>query len=386
MIVYNNTNLRIKTPVLRWITSLFLLLLSATTMLFAESVEGVGYGLTKDAAIEQAKRDAVEVGLGVYISSETVVTATTLKDNIYSKAQGFVKTFKVIRKKKDPDGNWEVTIKAEITSILDQVMQDEAALQTLLNSMNRPRIIFLIREENLIDNTPTDFAETKLLSMFYDRGFDVVDRQLVQALKGKPDYEDALSGDVAASAKVAGQLGADVIVIGTAKISSGGSFKAGQFTMHSGQANLNGKIVRADTGVILAVVPNAHGKKPHISPSTSGVNAANAAAEKLGADIIRQLIEKWSTQQSNYIKAFIVLKNADFMSYTTFESFLKAQTVSGVRNAYAKSLNEGVAEYEVEFEGKAMDLAMGLSKTAPDGLNFKVTGITGNRITAEVVP
>ena len=386
MIVYRNTKLRIKAPALRGTSSLFLLLLSATTMLSAETVEGVGYGLTKDAAIEQAKRDAVEVGLGVYISSETVVTATTLKDNIYSKAQGFVKTFEVIRKKKDPDGNWEVTIKAEITSILDQVMQDEAALQTLLNSMNRPRIIFLIREENLIDNRPTDFAETKLLSMFYDRGFDVVDRQLVQALKGKPDYEDALSGDVAASAKVAGQLGADVIVIGTAKISSGGSFKAGQFTMHSGQANLNGKIVRADTGVILAVVADAHGKKPHISPSTSGVNAANAAAEKLGADIIRQLIEKWSTQQSNYIKAFIVLKNADFMSYTTFESFLKAQTVSGLRNAYAKSLNEGVAEYEVEFEGKAMDLAMGLSKTAPDGLNVKVTGITGNRITAEVVP
>ena len=386
MIVYRNTKLRIKAPALRGTSSLFLLLLSATTMLSAETVEGVGYGLTKDAAIEQAKRDAVEVGLGVYISSETVVTATTLKDNIYSRAQGFVKTFEVVRKKKDPDGNWEVTIKAEITSILDQVMQDEAALQTLLNSMNRPRIIFLIREENLIDNRPTDFAETKLLSMFYDRGFDVVDRQLVQALKGKPDYEDALSGDVAASAKVAGQLGADVIVIGTAKISSGGSFKAGQFTMHSGQANLNGKIVRADTGVILAVVADAHGKKPHISPSTSGVNAANAAAEKLGADIIRQLIEKWSTQQSNYIKAFIVLKNADFMSYTTFEAFLKAQTVSGLRNAYAKSLNEGVAEYEVEFEGKAMDLAMGLSKTVPDGLNVKVTGITGNRITAEIVP
>ena len=349
-------------------------------------MEGTGYGLTKDAAIEQAKRDAVEVGLGVYISSETIVTATTLKDNIYSKAQGFVKTFEVIRKKKGPDGNWEVTIKADVTSILDQVMQDDAALQTLLNSMNRPRIIFLIREENLIDDTPTDFAETKLLSMFYDKGFDVVDRQLVQALKGRPDYEDALSGNVSAAAKVASQLGADVIVIGTAKISSGGTINAGKFTMHSGQANLNGKIVRADTGEILAVVADAHGKKPHISPSTAGVNATNAAAEELGTEIIRQLIEKWSTQQSNFIKAFIILKNADFMSYTTFGSFLEAQTVSGIRNAYAKSLNEGVAEYEVEFEGKAMDLAMGLSKTAPDGLNFKVTGITGNRITAEVVP
>ena len=356
----------------------FLLLV---TSLVAEAVEGVGYGLTKDAAIEQAKRDAVEVGLGAYISSETMVTATTLTDNIYSKAQGFVKTFNVVNETKGPDGNWEVTISAEVTAMLDEVMQDEAALQTLLNSMNRPRIIFLIREDNLIDNVPTDFAETKLLSVFYDKGFDVVDRQLVQALKGKPDYEEALGGDVAAASKIASQLGADIIVIGTAKVSSGGKV----YSMTSGQANINGKIVRGDTGDILAVVPNAHGKKPHISPTTAGVNAMNDAAGKLGNEIIRQLIQKWSTAQSNFIKCYLVLKKADFMSYTMFETFLKAQTVNGIRNAYSKSLDSGIAEYEVEFEGKAMDLAMGLSKTQPDGFNIKVTGITGNRITAEVV-
>ena len=186
------------------------------SFLYAATVEGVGYGLTKDAAIEQAKRDAVEVGLGAYISSETVVTATTLTDNIYSKAQGFVKTFEVVSENKGPDGNWEITISAEVTAMLDEVMQDEAALQTLLNSMNRPRIIFLVRETNLIDNIPTDFAETTLLSEFY-KGFDVVDRQMVQALKGQSDYEEALSGNVAAASKIAAQLGADIIVIGTAK-------------------------------------------------------------------------------------------------------------------------------------------------------------------------
>ena len=346
----------------------------------AATVEGIGYGLTKDAAIEQAKRDAVEVGLGAYISSETVVTATSLSDNIYSKAQGFVKTFKVVNETKGPDGNWEVTISAEVTAMLDEVIRDEAALQTLLNSMNRPRIIFLVREENLIDNVPTDFAETKLLSVFYEKGFDVVDRQLVQALKGELDYEEALSGNVAAASKVASQLGADIIVIGTAKVSSGGKV----YSMTSGQADINAKIVRGDTGEILAVVPNAHGKKPHISPSTAGVNAMNDAAGKLGNLIMRQLIEKWGNSQSNFIKCYLVLKNADFMSYTMFESFLKAQTVSGIKNAYSKSLDDGIAEYEIEFEGKAMDLAMGLSKTQPDGLSIKVTGITGNRITAEV--
>ena len=347
----------------------------------AQTVRGTGYGQTKDAAIEQAKRDAVEVGLGAFISSETVVTATTFSDNIYSKAQGFVKTFKVVSEKQGPDGLWEVTIAAEVTEMLDEVMRDEAALQTLLNSMNRPRIIFMIREENLIDNTPTDFAETKLLSMFYEKGFDVVDRQLVQALKGEADYEQALAGNVSAAAKIASMLGAEVIVIGTAKISSGGEF----YGMTSGQADLNGKIVRADTGEILAVVPNAHGKKPHISATTAGVNATNDAAEKLGNEIIRQLIQKWSTQQSNYIKVYIVLKNADFMSYMTFESFLKAQTVSGIRNAYAKSLNDGVAEFEVEFEGKSQALALGLSRTSPDGLDFKVTGLSGNRLTVEII-
>ena len=161
-------------------------------------------------------------------------------------------------------------------------------------------------------------------------------------------------GNVAAAAKVAGMLGAEVIVIGTAKISSGGEF----YGMTSGQADLNGKIVRADTGEILAVVPSAHGKKPHISPSTAGVNAVNDAAQKMGEDIIRQVIQKWSTQQSNFVKVFIVLKNADFGSYMMFQSFLQAQTVSGIRNAYSKSLNDGVAEYEVEFEGKAMDLSL----------------------------
>lgn len=371
----------------RLFTLAFLLLISTGSLLISQTAKGTGYGQTKDAAIDQAKRDAVEVGLGAFISSETEVTATSFSDNIYSKAQGFVKTFKVISESKGPDGLWEVTIEAQVTDILDQVMQDEMALQTMLTSMNRPRIIFLVKENNLIDQIGSDFAETQLLKMFYDKGFDVVDRQLVSALKGEQDYNQALAGNVAAAAKIASQLGAEVLVLGTAKISSGGKVKFGKkvSNMYSGQADINGKIIRVDTGEILAVVPQARGKKVHISESTAGINAVNAAAKVLGKDIIRQLILKWSTQQSNFIKVYFVLKNVDFGSYMAFESFLKAQMVPGIRNAYAKSLNDGVAEFEIEFEGKAVNLAMGLSQTSPDGLSFKITGMTGNRLTGEIV-
>ncbi len=347
-----------------------------------QKVTGEGMALNRDAAIEQAKRNAVENGLGAVMSSETVVkNAMVFSDNIYSKAQGFVKTFQVLSESQGPDGLWEVTIEAEVTQILDQILQDETALQVLLNSMNRPKIMFMVKEENLIDNIPTDFAETKLLAMFYEKGFDVVDRQLVAALKGEPDYAHALEGNVAAASKICAMLGAEVIVVGTAKISSGGKI----YNMYSGQADMNAKIIRADTGEILAVVPQARGKKPHISESTAGVNATTQAAEDLGNQIISQLIRKWSTQQANFIKVYMVVSNSDFGSYMMFESFLKAQTVSGIRNAYAKSLNEGIAEYEIEFEGKAQDLAMGLTRTSPDGFNFKITGLSGNRISAEIV-
>ena len=64
--------------------------------------------------------------------------------------------------------------------------------------------------------------------------------------------------------------------------------------------------------------------KPHISPSTAGVNAMNEAAGKLGKEIIRQhrKVEYCSIQ---FYKVLYCFENADFMSYTMFESFLKVK-------------------------------------------------------------
>ena len=59
-------------------------LIAASVLVFAQQkATGVGYGLTKDAAVEQAKRDAVEQGLGAYMTSTTTVTALSIEDNIF---------------------------------------------------------------------------------------------------------------------------------------------------------------------------------------------------------------------------------------------------------------------------------------------------------------
>ena len=362
-----------------------LCLLAVSLVAQVSSITAEGFGMTEDAAIEQAKRAAVEIGIGTVMSSETVVKNSVLfSDNIYAKANGFVKTYTVKDKFQDPDGLWTITIEAVVTEILDEVLKDEMAVQTLLNAMNRPKIIFMVREENLIDNTPTDFAETQLIKMFYDKGFDVVDRQLVQAMKGEADFTQALAGDVTAAAKIAGMLGADIIVIGTAKISSGGEIKAGNYTMTSGQADVNGKIIRADTGEILAIVPQARGKKPHISATTARISAVNMAAKKLGSDIITQLIKKWSTQQANAVNVFLVVQNVDFMTYMALGNHLKSQTIPGIQNAFEKGFNGGVAEFQILYEGKSQDLAMALMQNQAQGAALQVTGLSGNRISAQI--
>ena len=368
----------VKIPVILW-------LLAVSLAAQGSSITAEGFGMTENAAIEQAKRAAVEIGIGTVMSSETVVKNSVLfSDNIYAKANGFVKTFTVTDKFQGPDGLWTITIDAVVTEILDEILKDEMAVQTLLNAMNRPKLIFMIREENLIDNTPTDFAETQLIKMFYDKGFDVVDRQLVQAMKGESDFTQALAGDVTAAAKIAGMLGADIIVIGTAKISSGGVIKAGSYSMTSGQADVNGKIVRADTGELLAIVPQARGKKPHISPTTAGISAVTMAAEKLGSDIITQLIKKWSTQQANAVNVFLVVQNVDFMTYMTLGNHLKSQSIPGIQNAFEKGFNDGVAEFQILYEGKSQDLAMALMQNQAQGVAIQVTGLSGNRISAQI--
>ena len=368
----------VKIPVILW-------MLAVSLAAQGSSITAEGFGMTEDAAIEQAQRAAVELGIGTVMSSETVVKNSVLfSDNIYAKANGFVKTFTVTDKFQGPDGLWTITIDAVVTEILDEILKDEMAVQTLLNAMNRPKLIFMIREENLIDNTPTDFAETQLIKMFYDKGFDVVDRQLVQAMKGESDFTQALAGDVTAAAKIAGMLGADIIVIGTAKISSGGVIKAGSYSMTSGQADVNGKIVRADTGELLAIVPQARGKKPHISPTTAGISAVTMAAEKLGSDIITQLIKKWSTQQANAVNVFLVVENVDFMAYMTLGNHLKSQSIPGIQNAFEKGFNDGVAEFQILYEGKSQDLAMALMQNQAQGVAIQVTGLSGNRISAQI--
>ena len=74
-----------------------LVLLGSLPARSARTVEVVGTGITRDSAIEDAKRTAVERVVGVYLTSRSQVKNFVLQDDtITSETAGFVKNYQVI--------------------------------------------------------------------------------------------------------------------------------------------------------------------------------------------------------------------------------------------------------------------------------------------------
>ncbi len=342
-----------------------LLVLGLGTSLGAQTqtVTGEGMGMTHDAGLSAAKRDAVEKGVGVIVASETLVkNFVVAEDRILSKANGFVKTYEEISSSQGPDGLWTVTISAEVTDILDEVVKDQLALDLLLSWVRHPRFMIMIDETN-IDDPSSIVAETEIGRIMSAKGFDIVSPSQSEALRQRNVNLSSIQGDVVQAAGVAAEFGAEYIIVGNA------SSKAVTHPMLgsrlSGQANISAQVIRADNAQILAQ-ETFHGKSTHIDAHTAGVNALKGAAEKLSEYLLAETVKRWSLEQSN--ARLLTLKiSGEGLTYQTRRQiidFLRSE-VEGVRGVDQRSFAGGVVTLAVQFAGSNEDLGFQL-----DGKDF----------------
>jgi len=169
--------------VLKFILVFLLLLVSQPCLAQTNVLTVEGYGSSHSSALSDAKRKAVEQGIGTLIASQTVVKNFQLiSDRIYSKADGFVKSYKELGSRQESDGSFVVKIEAEVTAILDEVVKDQMATDLLLQWMHKPRFMFLIDEENVGDRSSM-VAETEIGRLMDQKGFPVVSRYQIDQIK-----------------------------------------------------------------------------------------------------------------------------------------------------------------------------------------------------------
>lgn len=347
-------------------------------------VEGDGLSSTEQDALTQAKRDAIEKGIGVMLTSETETKNFMIqKDVIITRTMGSVKKYDVLSKGKTPDGLFEIKIKAEVS--LANIKADLAALKILLESMDKPRVMVLLQEYRKGVTNPTyNSASTAILDFLTSKEFNLVDPAHVAAMLGKDDdyIAKAAAGDAVAAAKLGKDNGAEVIIIGkaTGSLGTDNPMLGG---MKSGQADINIQVINCQNGKIIAS-KNAHAAKPHIAEETAMSNALIACGTKImDKEIFEKIVAAWQDMANNGMELKVTLLGIDsFAKLKDVKAFLQTVSPSVVKVVQRNWVQaSGTLELDVLFKGSSESFAEYMDgKKTTAGMSLAVADFTSGTV------
>lgn len=340
--------------------------------------------LARDSALADAQRNAVEQAVGTMVSSETLVeNFVTLKDNVYTKSQGYIKDYSVIKESQD-QALYNVTIKATVSTGL--LKDDLSAMGLLHKKAERPRVLFMIAEKNIGhkffafwwwgkseykgETVDMSSSETALKEIFINKGFNVVD---ITGTTGNFKVSDAyrIADITKDGAKQIGRgVNAEVVVFGKA-IAKEGPRTEGS-SVGSYLADITAQAVRVDDGVVLAS-SRGHGVARHISEVTGGSEALSRAASEMADKLVDQIMAKWSGSNSVTVRLSGV---TDYARVTEFKNALMGR-IRGIQAVYQRKFEGGVATLEIESKVPAQNIADEVQRL---GMPVQVVNATANSI------
>ncbi len=312
-----------------------------------------GEGLTRNAALQSALRNAIEQGVGVVIGSETLVHGGVLiRDQIIAKSSGYVRDFAVVHEQ-HVAGTWTVSVSASV-DFLSKLEQDMLGMAMLLERTGWPRIMAI--PDEIIDGKPasTWATTTALEEFFLAKGLSLVDATQVRENRRR-DIERA-AGDPALAAEIGRQYGAEVVLVGYARAAFAESTEPlpGVGLQHFFTANLNLKLVETAGASILASSSSPPTRGGSSTKEAGAQLALRRAAEQIAPKLFLQTICRWSQDADESKEYEIWVVGTD---NPTLESIRNAiagdDRVRGVTDA---TLANGIAKFRVRSAGSLSDL------------------------------
>lgn len=332
----------------------------------------------RDVALQDAKRQAIEQGAGVYVQSETEVkNYEEMKDRFLTRSQGFIGQYRVISEGVDGK-DYFVEIEAEV--YLDAILEGLADLDIL---QSRKMMIFI---PEITHETPdwwyywndTTRTETQLMGNLVANLFQVIDRQQFEAIKDRDELKQAIEGNIGAAALLGKEFGADVFLLGKARASKNTEM-AGMVTY---DAALELKAVNTETGsVIWAGNFNATSR-----PFGSANLAANDVFMKLGdqaGKVVKVVLpQKWGKEFTGGSVIRITIGGAKLSQVTQIKGFL-SELRGFVKNS-AGTFTKGTAIFELTIKDTADNVAAALEEATFQGFRVEITGFSTGSIDLKV--
>jgi len=337
---------------------------SENTAVTAEG-EAAGTGLAaKEKSLENALRNAVEKGFGVYIDSATLSeNAALLADDIIAETRGFVRSYDILEQK-EMNGIFTTKIKAEVS--LDKIWESES-LQLLLKRMGAPRFIVVAAEYHGGQPAPRSFAQQKVTELLVSRGFHLVNAVKITDL-GLHEIKNAMDNERQA-AEIGKNANAEIIVL----VNSTGNFEkrtkayGAQFDIFRGNCEI--KAVQVDSRKIVASAVKAR-------QSGSIKDAIMAAAEDNAGIIVKQLLEAWSKYLNMGRTIELVITGISVSQLMRIVEEINA--LEGVNGVEQREFSQGKAQLEIKSKHKAMYLAENIENFP--GFSLEITHFSAEKI------
>lgn len=338
------------------------------------TIEAEGYGLSKSDALLKAKRNAVEKGIGTVLISHTEVRNFELqKDIILTKTTGSIKKYDVLHELKQHDDTFYLRIRAVVS--LENIKADLAALKILLESMDKPRMMVVIREEN------GNYAENAILDYLTEKEFELVDAAVVATLMQKEDQliRRAAEGDPVAAAQIGASNGAEYVIVGKITKSLVTSRFLRNSGMKSGQASITAKVVNCSNAKVVAS-KSANGATVHISENVAKAKAAEKAAKKLmDRKLFEKIVSSFQDMINNGITLNVTVRNVeDFKMQKAVREVLGELTDAVSVNK--RSFGGGQLKLSVLYKGTADSFSEAVDGKTVGGKKLSVTEIAGSRV------
>jgi len=359
--------------------------LSQSSSIESQGVAAIVQGnldISRDKAIEDALRNAVEQATGSLIENETLVeNYQLLSDKIYSQSKGYVQSYEVLDEKAE-EGLYRVTIQATVAS--GELKNDLRALNILMRQVRKPRVMVLFEEILSQDLNSGRLAEDAVSKVLLERGFKLVDADVVRRNLGRDGVRGLLAGDERVAAVIGDKYGAEMLLIGTAQATTN-EVTIGDIRINSNQAVVSAKLVRADTGEV-KVSETRQAAKPHVNSLTGKQMAITEASEYLANDMIDRMIDIFQEQVYNIANVNLTIYGLQGYAHLQEVIQLISDNVRGIKEIYQRNYTMGTADLEVELTGSTQSLAADLTTRTFGKYRFEIKESTHNQLKALIIP
>lgn len=326
-----------------------------------------------DEALKDAKRNAVQSGLGVLVDNETLVENYRLiSDRILTLSTGYVRNFEVIEKGRDGD-LYRVVISAEVA--IADMNSDLRAVLSLKAEKNYPRLM-LIGMEKAGEEVKSSFTAQAVMEEFLvDKGFDLVDESQVEEIKAR---DVALNqNDFQKAAALGERFGAEIVVLYQAVADFEGTHMTYGTAMDMYRATVDARIIYADTAALLGSVSAWEHAAAEAGPSAVRLGFKKAA-KKAAPLIMDKILADW---QKHVHKLELVVSGVDYRVMKQMKD--EMENLRWVQGIGSSRLEKETAIFQIQADMSSEEIADALlsNRQLPP---LSITSLSPGRIEAKL--